>query len=115
MILQLLKLKGFMPPKLIILLAELQHSWKTDLLHKLNLHDEKDKPIKSNNAVCSVMRGISISDSEYMTETVPTAILQKVDYSLINGKVKGPSITDFPRMYFTVGAVCISVQAGYKR
>lgn len=61
---------------------------ETDLLHKLNLHDEKDKPIKSNNAVCSVMRGISISDSEYMTETIPTAILQKVDYSLINGKVK---------------------------
>lgn len=82
------KAKRFYASKINNIIGRIAAQLETDLLHKLNLHDEKDKPIKSNNAVCSVMRGISISDSEYMTETIPTAILQKVDYSLINGKVK---------------------------
>lgn len=50
---------------------------ESELLHKLVLVD-KEKSVKSSNAVCSVMRGISCSDA-YSKEPVTTAILQKVD------------------------------------
>lgn len=53
-----------------------------DLLHKLKLYDENNTLIDNENAVCSVMRGIIISDSEYTNQTVPMAILRKIDLYL---------------------------------
>lgn len=52
------------------------------LLHKLNLVNKKNKPIEQSNAVCSVMRGISVSDSEHINQAVPMEVLQKFDLGL---------------------------------
>ena len=69
---------------------------ETELLHKLKLYNSNDdKPLKSGNAVCSVMRGISVGDSEYTAKIIPTAILQKVDLSLFHGNVKSRDLPVF--------------------
>lgn len=52
------------------------------LLHKLNLVNKENKPIKQFNAVCSVMRGISVGDSEHINQAVPMEVLQKIDLGL---------------------------------
>lgn len=52
------------------------------LLHKLNLVNKKNKPIEQSNAVCSVMRGISVGDSEHINQAVPMEVLQKIDLGL---------------------------------
>ena len=52
------------------------------LLHKLNLVNKENKPIKQFNAVCSVMRGISVGDSEHINQAVPMEVLQKSDIGL---------------------------------
>ena len=49
-----------------------------DLLHKLKVTNDKNELVKNNNAVCSVMRGISCSDA-YSDSAVATSILQKID------------------------------------
>lgn len=48
---------------------------ENEFLHTLRLVDGN---IRSNNAVCSVMRGLQVSDT-YASRNVQTAILQKVD------------------------------------
>lgn len=48
---------------------------ENELLHTLRLVDGN---IRSNNAVCSAMRGLQVSDT-YASRKVQTAILQKVD------------------------------------
>lgn len=48
---------------------------ENELLHTLRLVDGN---IRSNNAVCSAMRGLQVSDT-YASRNVQTAILQKVD------------------------------------
>lgn len=48
---------------------------ENELLHTLRLLDGN---IRSNNAVCSAMRGLQVSDT-YASRNVQTAILQKVD------------------------------------
>lgn len=70
-------------------LGKIATNLETELLHKLNLLDEQGKGPKSNNAVCSVMRGISCSDA-YADTDVMTAVLQKVDgtYDKKTGKPK---------------------------
>lgn len=70
-------------------LGKIATNLETELLHKLNLLDEQGRGPKGNNAVCSVMRGISCSDA-YAKEKVATAILQKVDgtYDKKTGKPK---------------------------
>lgn len=52
------------------------------LLHKLNLVNKENKPIKQFNAVCSVMRGISVGDSEHINQAEPMEVLQKIDLGL---------------------------------
>lgn len=52
------------------------------LLHKLNLVNKENKPIKQFNAVCSVMRGISVGDSEHINQVVSMEVLQKIDLGL---------------------------------
>lgn len=52
------------------------------LLHKLSLVNKENKPIKKFNAVCSVMRGISIGDSEHINQSVSMEVLQKIDLGL---------------------------------
>ena len=70
-------------------LGKIAANLETELLHKLNLLDEQGKGPKSNNAVCSVMRGISCSDANADVD-VTTAVLQKVDgtYDKKTGKPK---------------------------
>lgn len=48
---------------------------ENELLHTLRLVDGN---IRSNNAVCSAMRGLQVSDT-YASRNIQTAILQKVD------------------------------------
>ncbi len=48
---------------------------ENELLHTLRLLDDN---IRSNNAVCSAMRGLQVSDT-YASRNMQTAILQKVD------------------------------------
>lgn len=48
---------------------------ENELLHTLRLVDGN---IRSNNAVCSAMRGLQVSDT-YVSRNMQTAILQKVD------------------------------------
>ena len=70
-------------------LGKIAANLETELLHKLNLLDEQGRGPKANNAVCSVMRGISCSDSSADFD-VSTAVLQKVDctYDKKTGKPK---------------------------
>ena len=53
-------------------------SLESDLLHTLRLKDDKERNIRSNNAVCSAMRGLQVSDT-YASRNMQTTILQKVD------------------------------------
>ena len=50
---------------------------EADLLHTLQL-EEKHKPVPSNNAVCSSLRGLQVSDT-LRSENIQVAILQKID------------------------------------
>lgn len=50
---------------------------EAELLHTLQL-EEKGKPVKNNNAVCSSLRGLQVSDT-ISSENMQVAILQKVD------------------------------------
>lgn len=50
---------------------------EAELLHKLQL-EEKGKPVKNSNAVCSSLRGLQVSDT-ISSENMQVAILQKVD------------------------------------
>lgn len=70
-------------------LGKIATNLETELLHKLNLLDGQGRGPKGNNAVCSVMRGISCSDAIAVAD-VTTAVLQKVDctYDKKTGKPK---------------------------
>lgn len=57
---------------------ELMSDLENELLHTLRL---LDGDIRSNNAVCSAMRGLQVSDT-YASRKMQTAILQKVDGGL---------------------------------
>lgn len=50
---------------------------EAELLHTLQL-EEKGKPVKNGNAVCSSLRGLLVSDT-IKSENIQVAILQKVD------------------------------------
>lgn len=58
-------------------LTRITTSLESDLLHTLQL-EEKQKPVHSNNAVCSSLRGLQVSDT-LCSENMQVAILQKVD------------------------------------
>ncbi|MBQ9763068.1 MAG: type III-A CRISPR-associated RAMP protein Csm5 [Phascolarctobacterium sp.] len=70
-------------------LGKIAKNLEAELLHKLNLLDEQGRGLKGNNAVCSVMRGISCSDANAAND-IATAVLQKVDctYDKKTGKPK---------------------------
>lgn len=54
-------------------LERMAQEMETELLHTLQIEN-----IKSNNAVCSALRGLQVSDS-YASKNLKTAVLQKVD------------------------------------
>lgn len=58
-------------------LNRLTTNLENDLLHTLQL-EEKHKPVPSNNAVCSSLRGLQVSDT-LRSENIQVAILQKID------------------------------------
>lgn len=58
-------------------LNRLTTNLENDLLHALQL-EEKHKPVPSNNAVCSSLRGLQVSDT-LRSENIQVAILQKID------------------------------------
>ena len=58
-------------------LSRISTSLESDLLHTLEL-EEKRKPVPGNDAVCSSLRGLQVSDS-LSSENIQVAILQKVD------------------------------------
>lgn len=58
-------------------LNRLTTNLENDLLHTLQL-EEKHKPVPSNNAVCSSLRGLQVSDT-LCSENIQVAILQKID------------------------------------
>ena len=58
-------------------LNRLTANLEADLLHTLQL-EEKGKPVKNANAVCSSLRGLQVSDT-MSSENMQVAVLQKVD------------------------------------
>ena len=58
-------------------LNRLTTNLENDLLHTLQF-EEKHKPVPSNNAVCSSLRGLQVSDT-LRSENIQVAILQKID------------------------------------
>ena len=82
------KAKRFYVYKINNIIGSIAAQLETDLLHRLKLYNAKGEIIKPSNAVCSTMRGIIVSDSEHIKQNVSLEILQKIDFSLINGIVK---------------------------
>ena len=67
--------KPYFKPK--ISLNRVTTNLEAELLHTLQL-EEKGRPVKANNAVCSALRGLQVSDTT-SSEDMQVAILQKVD------------------------------------
>lgn len=81
-------------------------SLESDLLHTLQL--EEKKPVPRNNAVCSSLRGLQVSDT-LSSENIQVAILQKVDAGFEFGKASTHPLPIFKecmlpgaKLYFAV-------------
>ena len=70
-----------------VFLNRLTSDLEAELLHTLQL-EERGRAIKPQNAVCSALRGLQVSDS-YASKNIEVAVLQKVDVDL-NKKEKPP-------------------------
>ena len=70
-----------------VFLNRLTSDLEAELLHTLQL-EERGRAIKPQNAVCSALRGLQVSDS-YASKNIQVAVLQKVDVDL-NKKEKPP-------------------------
>ena len=70
-----------------VFLNRLTSGLEAELLHTLQL-EERGRAIKPQNAVCSALRGLQVSDS-YASKNIQVAVLQKVDVDL-NKKEKPP-------------------------
>lgn len=60
-----------------VFLNRLTSDLEAELLHTLQL-EERGRAVKPQNAVCSALRGLQVSDS-YASKNVQVAVLQKVD------------------------------------
>lgn len=70
-----------------VFLNRLTSDLEAELLHTLQL-EERGRAVKPQNAVCSALRGLQVSDS-YASKNIQVAVLQKVDVDL-NKKEKPP-------------------------
>lgn len=70
-----------------VFLNRLTSDLEAELLHTLQL-EERGRAVKPQNAVCSALRGLQVSDS-YASKNIEVAVLQKVDVDL-NKKEKPP-------------------------
>lgn len=70
-----------------VFLNRLTSDLEAELLHTLEL-EERGRAVKLQNAVCSALRGLQVSDS-YASKNIQVAVLQKVDVDL-NKKEKPP-------------------------
>lgn len=70
-----------------VFLNRLTSDLEAELLHTLEL-EERGRAVKPQNAVCSALRGLQVSDS-YASKNIEVAVLQKVDVDL-NKKEKPP-------------------------